>query len=237
MRLMLGMPFLYVLYTKRNIWLLLALVPVAWFVIPPISALGSMVAVLWISFSVLGLGLCLRRLDFFAVWWITIFVGVCITHNFSSPRYLVLGMVPLVILVMREGIEHHILRYPAFALSLLLSVCIARYEHLHAQETLSLVQKIDEKHHYSGEWTFRWSMRKKGGVLWKGASVPVLQPKQAVGGKIPQGFSRVETHTGGEYRRLLLDRAHSVGYYSETLGFWPLGFHKGPIEEVYLWKP
>ena len=237
MRLMLGMPFLYLLYTKRNIWLLLALVPVAWFVIPPLSALGSMVAVLWISFSVLGLGLCLRRLDFFAVWWITIFVGVCITHNFSSPRYLVLGMVPLVILVMREGIEHHILRYPAFALSLLLSVCIARYEHLHAQETSNLVQKIDEKHHYSGEWTFRWSMRKKGGVLWKGESVPVLQPKQAVGGKTPQGFARVETHTGGEYRRLLLDRAHSVGYYSETLGFWPLGFHKGPIEEMYLWKP
>ena len=237
MRLMIGMPFLYVLCRRRYwIWLLV-LLPLSWWCIPTLSMMGTGIAMIWISCSVLGLALCLRRLDFFSVWWITIFVGVCITHNFASPRYLILGMVPLVILVMREIVHHHILRYPILAGTLILSLCIAHYEHLHAQETWKLVQNLETGLHYSGEWTFRWGMRNKGGMLWKGESVPVIQPNQAVGGVVPQGFARIESYMGGEYRRLLLDRSHSVGYYSETLGFWPLGFHKGPIEELYLWKP
>ena len=100
-----------------------------------------------------------------------------------------------------------------------------------------MAQEIDVQAQYSGEWTFRWAMRQKGMQLWKGDEVPVLIPKQAVGGSFPHGFSRTKVYTGTVGRRVLLDQAHSVGYYSEMLGFWPLGYHEGPIEEVYVWIP
>ena len=237
MRLLLGMPFLLLLYHKGNLWRLLLVAPIAWFYIPSISVSGSFLAILWISLSVMSVVMCLRRMDFFSVWWMTIFVGVCSTHNFASPRYLILGMVPLVVLIMRECSDRKWLRYSALAFSLGLSILIAQSEHSHAKETWRLVQEIDVKGEYSGEWTFRWAMRQKGMQLWKGESVPVILPKQAVGGSFPQGFSRTQVFTGTEGRRFLLDQAHSVGYYSEMLGFWPLGYHQGPIEEVYVWTP
>ena len=237
MRLLIGMPLLCLLFTRRNFWGVFLLLPLAGWLIPEMSGLGMLVGMLWISTAIWVVLLCVRRMDFFSVWWLTIFVGVCITHNFSSPRYLIMGLVPLVVLVLRECAELSLFRYPLFALSLAFSFLISYYEHDHAKETWNLVTKIDHDAQYSGEWTFRWAMRKKGGELWKGESVPVLQPKQAVGGSIPQGYSRTNVYVGQEGRRFLLDRAHSVGYYSEMLGFWPLGYQQGPIEELYLWSP
>ena len=199
--------------------------------------MGSAIAMVWIAISVIGVASCIRRMDFFTVWWITIFVGVCSTHNFASPRYLILGMVPLVVLIMRECSEGGWLRYPILVFSFGMSVQIAYSEHSHAKETLKIVQSIDIEGRYSGEWTFRWAMREKGMKLWKGESASVLLPKQAVGGVFPQGFSRTHVYLGREGRRVLLDQAHSVGYYSELLGFWPVGYHQGTIEEVYVWTP
>lgn len=237
MRLLLGMPFLLLLFRRRNLWGVLLLLPVAWWCIPEMSAMGSIIATIWISMSVVGVVLCALRMDFFAVWWISIFVGVCSTHNFASPRYLILGMVPLVVLIMRTSSDRGWLRYPVLGLSLGLSVLIAHSEHNHAKETWNIVQRIDVEGRYSGEWTFRWGMREKGMQLWKGEVGPVFIPKQAVGGNFPQGFSRTQVYSGKEGVRILLDQANSVGYYSEMLGFWPLGYHRGPIEEVNVWTP
>ncbi|MAA77974.1 MAG: hypothetical protein CL916_01845 [Deltaproteobacteria bacterium] len=237
MRLLLGMPFLLLLFRKKNIWSLLFVLPIAWIGTPDMSILGMILAVVWISVAVMAVVFCIRRMDFFSVWWITVFVGVCSTHNFSSPRYLILGMIPLVVLIMRECSEGGFFRYLILFSSLTLSALVAIFEHNHAKETWNLVQEIDVQAQYSGEWTFRWAMRQKGMQLWKGESVSVLVPKQAVGGSFPQGFSRTQVYTGTIGRRVLLDQAHSVGYYSEMLGFWPLGYQKGPIEEVYLWNP
>ena len=33
----------------------------------------------------------------------------------------------------------------------------------------------------------------------------------------------------------LLDARASIGWYSETLGFWPLGWGDAPLEEGWLW--
>ena len=237
MRLLLGMPFLFLLYHRRNLWFVLLVLPIGMWCIPDLSSGETIVALLWFSFAVMSVIFCVRRMDFFTVWWMTIFVGVCSTHNFASPRYLILGMVPLVVLIMRECSDERWLRYPILGLSLCLSTLIAYSEHEHANETWKLAQEIDVQAQYSGEWTFRWAMRQKGMLLWKGEKVPVLLPKQAVGGSFPQGFARTQVYTGTVRRRILLDQAYSVGYYSELLGFWPLGFHQGPIEEVYVWTP
>jgi hypothetical protein len=241
MRLVVGIPSLILLiHWKRIPWMVAIMIPLLWS-LPALSTMGCAVALIWISLSVVGIGVCVRRMDFFAVWWLTIFVGVCVTHNFSSPRYLVLGMVPLVILLTRAISEQGTRAYLVWGgigLSLLMGIAIAHKEHEHAQETLNLIKRLPatESMHYSGEWTFRWGMREKGGVMWKGGQEVVVQPKQAVGGSIPKNFQRVEVFTGKEGRRLLLDREHSVGYYSETLGFWPFGVHNGPIEELSVWK-
>ena len=65
----------------------------------------------------------------------------------------------------------------------------------------------------------------------------VLQSKQSAGGVIPQGLRLGQTIQGDRGLMLLLDRDRSVGYYSETLGFWPLGYQQGVKEEFRLWIP
>ena len=89
---------------------------------------------------------------------------------------------------------------------------------------------------YTGEWTFRAGARNAGFSLWKGEKKgPVLQPRQAVGGMLPRDFSLKQVYYGEEGYRVLIDQENSVGYYAETLGFWPLGWKKGPLEEFRIW--
>ena len=242
MRLFVGCPFLLLCVVQRRIWMLatvVLLVPL-YFLLGEMTMGERLVASLWIAIPFVGMSICVRRLDFFSVWWLTLFVGVCVTHNFASPRYLVLGMVPLVILVSREieGISSRWL-YALGSMSLLLSAVVSFAEHAHAQETIQLVERLEVQPnmYYSGEWTFRWAMRKKGALLWKGEEGVLVQPKQAVGGEKPKRAQNKSTIEGEEGIRILLDRENSVGYYSETLGFWPLGFHRGAMEELSVWKP
>lgn len=242
MRLLVGCPFLLLCVLQRRTWIVLTMVLLVplYFFLDGMSIGERWLASLWIAVPFVGMAICVRRLDFFSVWWITLFVGVCVTHNFASPRYLVLGMVPLVILVSREleGISSRWM-YACGACSLLLSGLISHAEHAHAAETVQIVEtlEIPPNSYYSGEWTFRWAMRQKGALLWKGEEGILVQPKQAVGGGKPKFVHEKSIVEGREGIRLLLDRDHSVGYYSETLGFWPLGFHRGAWEELSVWKP
>ena len=242
MRLLIACPALILIgfRFRSRLWLVLFVIILGttWLLLPALSAWASGIASLWVGFVIVALLWCVRKLDFFALWFISIFVGVCATHNFSSPRYLILGMIPLVILVERELRDRaNMWVYPILGVTMGLSLLIAHSEHQYANQTMRLFQQIpkDIKGSYTGEWTFRAGARKHGLTLWKGEKDTIIQPRQAVGGKIPAEYRTEKVYYGEEGYRILLDRENSVGYYAETLGFWPMGWGKGPIEEFRVW--
>ena len=226
---------------RSKIWIgwSIAALGVTWYVLPSLPVSDKILALLWVMVVIMGVLRCLRRLDFFALWLVSILVGVCATHNFSSPRYLILGMIPLAVLVERElRNRSKIWVYSLCAISLLLAVVIARAEHQYAENTMKLFAQLPQQTTgmYTGEWTFRAGARNYGLKLWKGQKEGlVLQPRQAVGGVLPKEFHLQQVYYGNEGYRILLDQENSVGYYAETLGFWPLGWKKGPLEELRVW--
>jgi len=243
MRLLIACPMLLLVWfrfrSKRMILLALGIASVSSFFVPPLSTLETVVAIFWITLSLSAVIWCVRKLDFFALWLIVVLVGVCATHNFSSPRYLILGMIPLSIVVERNiRTISNIWIYPVLGLTLMISLLIGYSEHMHAHHTIKVFAQLpkDMTGMYSGEWTFRAAARAHGLSLWKGGKGMVLQPRQAVGGQLSSDFYVHKVYYTEEGYRFLLDRENSVGYYAETLGFWPLGWKKGPIEELRLWK-
>jgi len=242
MRLLIACPALILIAFRFRSWLWVMVSAIVlgstWVFLPSLSTWGSAIATLWVCGVVVALLWCVRKLDFFALWFISSFVGVCATHNFSSPRYLILAMIPLTILVERELRDRaNMWLYPILAATIGLSAIVAHGEHRYAAETIALFQQLpkDIAGSYTGEWTFRAGARKHGLTLWKGDKGTILQPKQAVGGSLPVEYHTEKVYYGEEGYRMLLDRENSVGYYAETLGFWPMGWGKGPIEEFRVW--
>ena len=128
--------------------------------------------------------------------------------------------------------------YILAGLSAILSVGIAYSESKYANSVHQTVQKIEASDgFFSGEWTMRWSLRQRGWRVWRGEKGSLIQAKQAAGGDTPRGLRLTETYISDPHYLLLLDRDRSVGYYSETLGYWPLGFRYGAMEEFRLWEP
>ncbi|HIA01088.1 MAG TPA: hypothetical protein EYN66_04160 [Myxococcales bacterium] len=88
---------------------------------------------------------------------------------------------------------------------------------------------------FTGEWSFRWAMEQKGWQFDPEArllpharalnAAPLLGPVGA-----PQAVL-----TGPLVSPRLLDSENDVGFYAETLGFWPITLDAGPIEQVELW--
>ena len=79
-------------------------------------------------------------------------------------------------------------------------------------------------------------MRQGGWQLWKGQEDGVLaQPTASSPGAPPQGYRLLDEYGEGTAGLCLLSVPESVGYYGETLGFWPIGWCHGFQEEVKLW--
>ena len=216
-------------------WIVLVGLGLAFFV-PNLDGFAWGIALLWVSISGAVLLWSVRRFEAMSLWVIAIVVGVWATHNFAAPRYLGLAILPFVLLLDKEQI-HPIWTKLLVAFSFSLSGMIAFSEHKHAVSTAQLMSDLPLKAQVSGEWTVRWVARTQGMSIWKGDPSTIVQPKQAVGGSIPKHYRLLNVHSSSEGYRMLLDREASVGFYSETLGFWPLGFQYGALEELRIWSP
>ncbi|MEC7988201.1 MAG: hypothetical protein VX278_23745 [Myxococcota bacterium] len=235
LRILIGAPVLMLLLRFRTWAMGGAFALVGLVFLPSLSFLGIAVSIFWISLSLGALIFLVHKPQIFQMWAIAIIVGVWATHNFASPRYLALSILPIAILVGEfVGRKGYILA----GLSALLSLGIAYSESKYADSVHQTVQKIETSDgFFSGEWTMRWSLRQRGWRVWRGEKGSLIQAKQAAGGDTPRGLRLIETYTSNPHYLLLLDRDRSVGYYSETLGYWPLGFRYGAMEEFRLWEP
>ena len=171
-----------------------------------------------------------------SIWVITIVMGVWVGHNFAAPRYLGLALPALMILIDKENVSKYAV-WSVCGMASILGLAMLYSEHKQAEASEVLMQGMPQEASVCGEWTIRWSARQRGMAIWKGEKTAIIQPKQAVGCQIPTQYRFVENKKSKPGLRLMLDRSHSVSFYSETLGFWPLGFDYGTREELKLWNP
>ena len=236
LRIVVGAP-LVLLLLQRRFWLVgCVLALIAYAFLPALSLLGIVISLVWLSVSLGACSMLLYKPQVFHMWSIAVILGVWATHNFASPRYLALAVLPIAILAGGLGRQRYV--YALIGLSACLSGVIAYAEVQYAHGTHRAAQKIETATgFFTGEWTVRWSLRQKGLQPWRGERGGLVQAKQAAGGGSPRGLQLVGTYYGPRSLRVLLDRDRSVGYYSETLGYWPLGYQYGPVEELRVWKP
>ena len=70
----------------------------------------------------------------------------------------------------------------------------------------------------------------------KGESLPVFaQPVQSIPGTKPSSYVLNDEYSDGIGGLRLISSADSIGYYGETIGFWPIGWQNGFLEEVKVW--
>ena len=110
-----------------------------------------------------------------------------------------------------------------------------------AKSSVHVAERVLANHssgYFSGEWSFRWRMREGGWRLWKGETIGlVAQPQASSPGSPPEKYRLIEVYGDGIGGLRLLSASESIGYYGETLGFWPIGWSSGFQEEVKLWQP
>ncbi len=108
-----------------------------------------------------------------------------------------------------------------------------------AQSSVNVAQRVIKNHpasEFTGEWTFRWAMRKGGWEIAKENTPTLLaQPVESVPGPRPESFRLQDVYSDGTGGFRLIGTAQSIGYYGETLGFWPIGCDEGFQEEVKVW--
>ena len=183
----------------------------------------------------------LRLQSIWSFWALLVLLGVWIGHNYASPRYWILLSMPLLIQEIK-GIrlekKHWGIALPAL-LSLLV---IVRTEFLQAREASRLAEEfhaVSEYNdaHFTGEWSFRWKMEALGySFIGEEKSEYVLWARNSAGGVEAAEYFYVDGQQGERSWFSLVNDAHSVGYYADSLGYFPLWIGKEPLEVVELWK-
>lgn len=171
--------------------------------------------------------------------WVVLF-GVLIAHNYASPRYWLLSMAPLSILVVQQ-IPGGVFKSIAIGGSMLISIVLAKTEKFHAEEGQRLAvvahQEFPDRH-FSGEWTFRWQMRELGATHVRDLHPDVVLVAQESAGGLsqPDQYQLERTFWGQQHQLHLISAPDSVGYYADTLGYWPVMWRDSAVEQVQVWK-
>lgn len=182
--------------------------------------------------------------DAFALCLLALLVcaGVVAGHNYAAPRYLLVGLVPLALL-MAHGLPPWRLWLAVAAqsgLALVLSRAEADYAVAADAAARELVTASPEPGVFTGEWTFRWSMERAGWTFVASPPAPgalAAVPANAGPSWGPtEGWEEVGRASAGEGGLRVLDLEGGVGLYAETLGPLPFGLRSGPLEEVALWR-
>ena len=66
---------------------------------------------------------------------------------------------------------------------------------------------------------------------------PVAISTESAGGRPPTGWTSATIINSETWPVQLVNRDASVGYYAETLGFWPLGLGVRPLARIEIWEP
>ena len=107
-----------------------------------------------------------------------------------------------------------------------------------------VLQKYKEPQYFTGEWTFRWTLQEQGWIFMEqiqqenmdvDTDAICVQPKNAIATECFR-YSN-QTWSGASFPLLLMDVDTGISYYSETAGFWPVGWNingekQKPLEEI-----
>jgi hypothetical protein len=176
----------------------------------------------------------------FHTWAWLVFLGVLLTHNYASPRYLLLAMLPLVILSLQQTSRFVVARI-AIVGSFLITIALSQAEKFHSQEGNRLALESYKEFpsaHFSGEWTFAWRMQKMGASGYRNLKpdTVIVATESAGGIRAQDGYELHKTYQGHTYPFQLVSSSESVGYYADTLGYWPVILKNDSIEQVQIWK-
>ena len=220
-------------------WFLLAFAVFGWWKAKEMSVQSVYIAALLTAVGGQSIRFLLGKTALHTWAWI-VFFGVLIAHNYASPRYWLLAMAPVTLLVL-EMMTLKGLMWGVLLLSSVGTHLLARTEALHALESQKLAKQVQEDYpqaEFSGEWTFRWQMRQLGMKhLQQNHPKWVLVARNSSGGLTDSSQYDLLRTVAGEASLLhLVSAENSVGYYSETIGFWPIWVGYSPVEQVQVWK-
>ena len=202
---------------------------------------------LWLAALLGALGGCvygplirgLRSPDPLLSWTILVVLGVLVTHNYAAPRYLALAVLPWSIWITNQLSDKE--RWVT-AIGILVVLGIGRLEVSSAAAHWGLSQQVLQAFptgQFSGEWTFRAAMEEGEWTAVKDREIqaPVAISTESAGGRPPTGWISATVITSQPWPVQLVNRDASVGYYAETLGFWPLGLGNRPLARIEIWEP
>lgn len=206
-------------------------------------AYGLGLETLWFAFPFGFLGAVilstLRISSLWSFWTAVVLLGVWITHNYAAPRYWMLISIPLLIQVL-ETFSIKKWHVGLLISSTVFCIAMTQAELLHSEETDRLAEAVHQKFEsvaFTGEWTFRWKMEHLGHVFMADTRpAEVAWALNSAGGVAAADYRFVERFTAQNTRLSLVNSQRSVGYYADSLGFWPLWIAEEPIETVEIWK-
>ena len=180
-------------------------------------------------------------------WVLAVVSGVLIGHNFAAPRYLLPVMAPLALMLARvvdRRTSARRLLWLGAALQGLLSLGVTAAEHhfFLAGDAVArqAAREAEVPGLYTGEWSFRARMDTLG---WRLLSTHEPRSGDLVAGvtesapaELPPGWVEAGRVRAGRFPLRVVDSAHGVGLYGETIGPMPLGWRPGVLEEAVLWR-
>lgn len=197
----------------------------------------------WLAIIFGCLGGCtlssIRLNSVWSFWALLILLGVWIGHNYASPRYWVLISFPLLIQEIR-GLELETRHWGIIFPAMILSFLIIQAEQRHARESIELAERIHQQETsipFTGEWSFRWKMEALGHPFIENQKPDsVIWARNSAGGVDASEYQFVEKIEGNKNWFGLVNSRYSVGYYADSLGFWPVWIGSEPLEVVEIWK-
>ena len=180
-------------------------------------------------------------------WALVVVAGVVVGHNFAAPRYLLPAVAPLALVLVRvvdrRPLARRVLWFGAAVQALLaLAVTTAEHHFFTAGDAVArqVAAAVETPGLYTGEWSFRHRMDRQG---WRLLSTHPPRPGDVVAGvtesapaALPEGWVELGRLRAGRFPLRVVDSAHGIGLYGETIGPMPLGWRDGPLEEAVLWR-
>ncbi len=176
-------------------------------------------------------------------------VGVALTHNYASARYLLPAAAPAAILLARSAEEVRggkALAWASAAASGVLAVAVAVADYRYARAGWTVGEEAAQVGvgQFAGEWSFRAAMEGAGWVRL-GPDTPAPQVGEWVVVVDNASPGAVDTTGWEPVRRIesddqfplrVNDPGRNVSLYAETLGTLPLGWSEGRLEGATLYK-
>ncbi len=180
-------------------------------------------------------------------WALAVVFGVVVGHNFAAPRYLLPAAAPLALILVRvvdRQPNGRALLWAGAALQGALALVVTTAEHhfFVAGEGVAgaLAKQVEAPGLYTGEWSFRRRLD-RAGWTFLATTTPapgdiVAAPVESSPAELPGDWVEVGREAAGHFPVRVVDSAHGVGLYGETIGALPLGWRDGPLEEGILWQ-